>query len=415
METITTFGTLSMDCLYSDTIVAVATPHGIGGIGIIRLSGPLSLKVAKSVISNDYSPSPRIANFVTVNFDKFADRAIAIYFKKPNSFTGEDIVELQCHGGQILLEKIINHCIKNGARHAKPGEFTRRALLNGKITLAGAESLITSIHAESEVELLMSSDFNTGELHDKMISIEKELINISSQIEGALDHPETVAVPNVTKQLKSFIKTMSQFIENARQSNYIYNGIRVAILGEPNVGKSSVFNAILGTDRSIVTNIPGTTTDTVSETIQINGYKVQFIDTAGIRETINPIEKLGIEKTLCVARDCDIALVFDDTAINLVKSKPFIRVTRDCNPESVKQQIIEMTVGKTAPRNVANARQINELGLTSTALDSALVSTSPDITASCIQTALFHLANITGTNTTESVLDEIFSRFCLGK
>ena len=403
-----------MTSLSCDTIAAIATPHGNGGVGIVRISGKKSLPIAQKLMTEKIALVPRHATLVTLNLGKVRDTSIAIYFKSPNSFTGEDILELQCHGGMMLVDKVLDTVITNGARLASPGEFTRRALMNGKITLTGAESLIDTIHAESEAEL-EASDLTCGELHQKMIAVEKELVNISAQVFAALDHPEEVPVPNIAPRLKQFIKTLKQFTDNARTSSYIYNGIRVAILGEPNVGKSSLFNALLGSSRSIVTEIPGTTTDTVSETVQIEGYKVRFVDTAGIRESENKIEKLGIERTRQAALDCDIALVFDDTALDLVKGKPFIRVTRTTNIEHVKKQIIQMTVGKFKSRSVANARQLNELSLALRALENALKQSMPDVIASDIQTALFHLGNITGTNTSEAVLDEIFSRFCLGK
>jgi tRNA modification GTPase len=250
-----------------------------------------------------------------------------------------------------------------------------------------------------------------------MIEIEHELIDISAQLFGALDHPNEIPAPDVRPQIKKFLAVLKQFTDNAQTSNYIYNGINVAILGEPNAGKSSLFNSILGHDRSIVTDIAGTTTDLVSETVQINGFKVRFVDTAGIRTATNPIEKLGIERTMTAARECDIAIIFDDTAKKIIGSKPAILVTRNTKVNDIKAQIIKLTVGNPAisNRHIANTRQLNELELCRVALESALAATSPDMTASDIQTALYHIGNITGTNASEAVLDQIFSRFCLGK
>ncbi|MDR0462496.1 MAG: tRNA uridine-5-carboxymethylaminomethyl(34) synthesis GTPase MnmE [Christensenellaceae bacterium] len=400
----------------TDTIVAIATPRGNAGVGIIRLSGPKSLHIASEIAN--IRKEPRVANFVIINVGQIRDKAIAIYFKSPQSFTGEDIVELQCHGGALLLDKIVDALIKHGARLAKPGEFTRRALLNGKLSLTDAESLIDTIHAESDAELTVAG--NSSELHVKTKSIEQELTGISAQIEACLDHPDEVTLDTILlkKQLNAFLKTLSLFTDAAQTSHYIYNGINVAILGEPNVGKSSLFNQLLGHDRSIVTEIAGTTTDLVSETMQVGGYKVRLTDTAGIRDGAGKIEKLGIEKSLRVACDCDIALVFDDTALKLVKDKPYICVTRNSSIDTLKKQIIEKTIGilpKLQSRAVANTRQINELVCAKIAIESALKNTAADLLASDIQTALYHISNITGTNASEAVLDEIFSRFCLGK
>jgi len=392
-----------------DTIVAIATPRGNGGIGIIRISGSRALEIAHAG-----NLTHRLATPVKVSFGSVTDHAIAIYFKSPQSFTGEDVVELQCHGGQVLLQKIVEALIHRGARLAQAGEFTRRALINGKLNLAGAEAIIDIIHAESDAELIATNA--SPELHARMCEIETQLTQISAQIEGYLDHPEDVAPPKIAPQLKSFLKTLGQFTDNAKTSNYIYNGIHVAILGKPNAGKSSLFNQILGSDRSIVTEIAGTTTDTVSETMQIDGVKVRFIDTAGICETTNKIEKLGVERSIAAAYICDIALVFDDAPLPYLKNKPVIKVSRTSKPDQIKKQIIEKTLGKNfTPRNIANTRQLNELMLAQNALRGVPPVPPPDILASCISTALYHISNITGTNATEAVLDEIFSRFCLGK
>jgi len=261
-----------------------------------------------------------------------------------------------------------------------------------------------------------------------MLEIEKELVEISAQIEASIDHPDDVARPQIKPACVRFIKTLAQFTDNAQTANYIYNGISVAILGEANAGKSSLFNALLGHDRSIVTEIAGTTTDLVAETIQIGGFKVRLTDTAGINK--NPrdkIEKMGIERTIRAAQNCDVAIIFDDSARAIIGDKPFIKVTRTTNVEEIKKGIITKagmaTGGKGfasggfgwANKSIANLRQIAELRLAKAAIESAISAEQTDMAASDIQTALFHIGNITGTNATEAVLDEIFSKFCLGK
>jgi tRNA modification GTPase len=432
-----------------DTVAAIATPFGNSGIGIVRISGPSALGIAKKFGSKKLRP--RHATLVKISFGDITDTAIVIFFPSPNSFTGENVVELQCHGGTLLLEKVLDAAISFGARLAHAGEFSRRALLNGKMPLDQAESVINIINAESDAELYAASSFLTGEFSAKMKSIEQELIKISAQIEGALDHPDEIELPDLNKEILNLIAEINSFTENIAVTNYIYNGIRVAILGMPNVGKSSLFNALLGTERSIVTQIPGTTTDTVSESMQIDGFKIRFLDTAGIHSGRNQVEKLGIARTRRAATECDIALVILDAGkkritareaeiIKLAENKPSIKVFNKCdlcknefkeqkdtlyvsalygtNIESLKQAIIKKTVGmntKISSRLAANVRQQNELSAAKSALEEAIHHRTADCLASAVQTALFHIGNITGTNATEAVLDKIFLRFCLGK
>jgi tRNA modification GTPase len=359
-----------------------------------------------------------MATLVGLSAGEISDTAIAIYFPAPHSFTGEDVVEIQCHGGALLLERFLSAiCVAPECRLAQNGEFTRRALLNGKMTLAGAENLINLIHAESDAELAANGNLAAGELHDRISEIETGLTEIAAELFGALDHPDEIAAPNPRPKIKSFIKILAEFTDAAETARYVYDGIRVAILGEPNAGKSSLFNSILGSSRSIVTEIAGTTTDTVSETIEIAGFKVRLLDTAGIRENArDKIETLGIERARATAAECDVAICFDETAAKLAATKPIIRVTRTTTPATVKSEIARhLPHSKSALRRVTNARQLNELRLASAALSSAASATGTDMVASDVQTALFHLGNITGTNASETVLDEIFSRFCLGK
>jgi len=428
----------------TDTIVAVATPRGLGGVGIIRISGDKAHAIAQKITG--VLLEPRKATSVNVWFGFVCDNSVAIFFKNPKSFTGEDVVELQMHGGQILLDKTIEHLISLGCRLAEPGEFTRRALLGGRVTLSGAEAIANIIHAESEAEL--GSAYLHSEFHDTMIDIEKKLLGVSALIEAHNDHPEDVPLTNVLPQISECKNSLLKLNENQRNAEYIYNGIRVAFFGAPNVGKSSIFNAILGTSRSIVTDIAGTTTDTISEAIQIEGYKVVFLDTAGLRSGGNKIEKCGQERTRKLAEECDVAIVVTDTdmvdkdIMSLVKSKVHIVVRNKCDTtktkhkagwvytsaktgegiDTLKSQIIEKTVGVAGKSNArvnANMRQREQIRLASESLDYAISSLKKgetiDLVGSCVSTGLFHISNVTGTNTSEAVLDTIFSRFCLGK
>ena len=382
---------------------------------------------------SSFNLKPRHAHFVTLKLADITDTAIVVFFPAPKSFTGEDVVEIQAHGGELLLQKIVDAAITHGARLAEPGEFTRRAIENGKMTLTDAEGLLGIINAECDAELAAASVLKGGELGTKMMEVESGLVDISAQIEAALDHPEDVTLDkSIFKRLRAFMETLDTFVENGKTTAYIFRGINVAILGEPNAGKSSLFNKLIGLDRSIVTEIAGTTTDCVSETITFAGFKIRLVDTAGIRDAAGgKIEKLGIERTIKAARDCDIALVFDTTGAKLAKelNKPIINVTRTSTPDKIKAEIIRLTVGdaRISSRPIASVRQLNELnaahealkfcltGGTVTSIDNTSADREPDLVASGIQTALHHIGRITGTNSTEAVLDAIFSKFCLGK
>lgn len=420
----------------SSTIVAIATPPGNSGVGIVRISGPDALKIAGKLF--DKKLSPRIATLGTI----LNDTAIAIYFKSPNSFTGEDVVELQCHGSWLLLNKIVETAITNGATAATRGEFSRRAFLNGKLSLDQAESIIEIINAESEAHL----KYATKGITPILKSFEKSLVEITAQIESCLDYPDEVETPPIHMPINNLLAQIKTLTSTAATGKIIANGINVAVLGKPNVGKSSIFNALLQTDRSIVTDIAGTTTDTITEAISYNGIKIIFHDTAGLRESAGRIEKLGIDKTKKAIQDCDIALViFDATDIEvpeileLVAHKPHIVVYNKCdlvkldgvfsvsaktgeNIPAIKQKIYDLALAAPLAADaiiVTNARHARELLGAQTALENALASINNQMPLDCIaadvQITLGHIGSITGTRASEAVLDEIFSRFCLGK
>ena len=424
------------------TIAGIATPPGNSGIGIVRLSGPKALEISRLRLK------PRIATTVKV----LGDTAVAIYFKAPNSFTGEDIVELQCHGGHFLLQKVLATAVSHGAVLAEPGEFSRRAFLNGKISLDQAEAIIDIINAESELQLQCANKTFSGALRERLGQIESELIEISAKIEAALDYPDEVGSPDIS--LESVKKEIDGLINTAATGRIISHGINVAVLGKPNAGKSSIFNALLNNQRSIVTEIAGTTTDTISESINYRGIKIIFHDTAGIRKGSNKIEILGIERTKKVIESCDIALVIfditekpDGELLRLIGNKPHVAVynksdleefpskirgvaakrltgclkvsaLKNQNINEIKEQIYKKALFTPPAADsiiITNARHLNELKQASAALSRIDDAAPLDCIASEITTALNHIGNITGTRASEAVLDEIFSRFCLGK
>jgi len=433
------------------TIVAIATPPGNSGVGIVRISGPNALNIAKKLFNQKLSP--RVATLGKI----LNDTAIGIYFKAPHSFTGEDIIEFQCHGGWLLLNKVVQAAVQNGATAATRGEFSRRAFLNGKLSLDQAESIIEIINAESDMHLKSASSVLSGALKDQLQSFEKSLIEVTAQIEATLDYPEHdiehTTAGQIREQTQNLLAQITTLTDTAQAGRIIANGINVAVLGKPNVGKSSIFNALLNTDRSIVTEIPGTTTDTVTDAIIYNGIKIIFHDTAGIRESQNKIEHLGIQRSQKVLDDCDIALViFDATDVDvpellaLVENKQHIIVYNKCdllprlceepatkqplyvsaktghNINQIKQKIYDLCL-TTPPASdqiiITNARHANELTYARESLENAITSINNQIPLDCVATdivtALNHIGNITGTRASEAVLDEIFSRFCLGK
>ncbi|MCL2755685.1 MAG: tRNA uridine-5-carboxymethylaminomethyl(34) synthesis GTPase MnmE [Firmicutes bacterium] len=481
--------------MHTNTIAAIATPTGNAGVGIIRLSGPQSLDIiSKCFNHNSNTLTPRYATYGTLATPSVTDSVIVIYFPNPNSFTGEDVIEIHAHGGYFLLEKILEHLITLGATLASPGEFSKRAFLNGKLSLDQCEAIIETIHAESETHLNATNRIYQGRLREKLFAMEKKLIECTAQIIATLDYPEHDIEDATSKQisqtLREICKKLEELIQTSCEGRLISSGIQIAVLGKPNVGKSSLFNAILERDRSIVTDIQGTTTDTISESILFKGMKLVFNDTAGIRDTeyrkrsceqingasvinygnlhneISEIEKLGIRRTEKVIANADIVLaIFDSSTPPTDEDKRILELTRNKttlfilnksdlvtdkgqskiwfdfigkgsfiqtsaitgqNITKIKQIIHEMVIDETLGGKkllsseivITNTRHVNELTLGYQSLTKAL-KMLPILTLDCIsidiETALNHIGNITGTRASDAVIDEIFSRFCIGK
>jgi len=424
------------------TIVAIATPPGNSGVGIVRISGPKALAIASKMHNRKKPLQERKATIVHV----CNDTALALYFKAPNSFTGEEVVEFQCHGGWLLLNKVVETAISNGAALATRGEFSKRAFLGGRLSLDQAEAIIEIINAESEIHLKYATNVFSGTLKNRLAITEKSLIEISAQIEAALDYPDEVETPKIYEPVKKLLDQIKDLTSTAATGRIIANGINVAVLGKPNVGKSSIFNALLQYDRSIVTEIPGTTTDTITDAIMYDGIKMIFHDTAGLRESKSKIERLGIERSKKSIEACDIALVIFDATdlevpelLELVKNKPHLVVYNKCDlarrsgvfcvsaktgegVQDIKEKILRLAI-QTPPASdqivITNSRHAAELSQVQHALENALASLTAQMPLDCVATdigaALQHIGNITGTRASEAVLDEIFSRFCLGK
>ena len=437
-----------------DTIVALATPQGSGGIGIIRLSGNKSKSIAEKITKNP-NLKPRYAQLIQFNNNSLQDNAVLIYFVAPNSYTGEDVVEFQCHGGRYVTDKVIDLCLNNGARLANPGEFTKRAFENGKISLEQAEGIIDIINAETESEAKAGFSLLNGELFKKVDNMQSLLTSKLAEIEVTLDYPEHdieyETKESIKKSLLSIKQELEKLINTEQTGRIIKDGINVAILGRPNVGKSSILNKLLGYDRAIVTDVAGTTRDTISESIIYKGIKINLIDTAGIRESQDIVEKIGIDKSIQTIDSADIILLILDNSqdltkedkknIELVKDKNVIFVSNKSdlnkklnfdnsilvsakdnkNIDKIKDEIYNKVVDKKIISQdiiLTNKRHIQLVKEAYNNINNALENIDT-VTLDCIaldiKNAWLNLGAITGQVADEKIIDQIFSRFCLGK
>ncbi len=439
------------------TICALATPIGTGGISIIRISGNDSLNIAKNFFVSKYidfeNIKPRylyLGNFIS---DEVKDQVLMVYFKAPFSFTGEDVVEFQFHGGQLLAQKILKSLLTKCSL-AEPGEFSKRAFLNGKISLDEAEGISELILAESDTQLKAAEILQSGKLTEKVVEMQNKITDLLAEIEANLDYPDDVEEEQLFETSENLLKKLnseiSEVLENSKNSNLIRSGVNVAIVGKTNVGKSSLLNALLGEERAIVTNIEGTTRDTIKEKIFIDGVTVNLIDTAGLRESDDVVEKIGIEKTNQEIKNADIVLLVLDLSRELkqdeiemienlknrphiivgnksdIKNKKFdfdyieISAKNNENISEIKKQIIEKTIsGKIdfSKLVLTNERHLSILQNTKQKIENALNDqrVNLDIEAFILKDVWKELGKISGTTEDEKIIDLVFSKFCLGK
>ena len=444
---------------YKDTIAAIATASGAGGIGVVRVSGPLAATIATQILGD--CPAPRHAAYLSFldEHQQLIDRGIAIFYPNPHSYTGEDVLELQAHGGTALMQLLLARCIALGARQAEPGEFTRRAYLNDKIDLAQAEAVADVINA-STVEAARSAMRSlSGEFSNSINQMLAKLINLRMYVEACLDFPEEeidfITQGNVAKKLADIKTELSEVFAKAKQGSLLREGIQVVLIGQPNVGKSSLMNALAGEDIAIVTPIAGTTRDTVKSAIQINGVPLHIIDTAGLRETEDEVEKYGIARTWRATETADIALLMLDTARGITNAEKSILdrlpqeiakiwvhnkidvsgetpKTRILNDEThiclsaktgqgldlLKSHLLKLAGYQVSGEGVfmARTRHLEALALVNLHLQSAVTQiTSAELVAEELRLAQESLSSITGEFTPDDLLGEIFSKFCIGK
>ncbi len=439
-----------------DTIIACSTPRGQSGVALIRMSGPLALNIAYR-LSQSKSLRPRYAELkVLVHNNRVLDEAIVISMPGPRSFTGEDVAEINCHGNPLIVDTIIEACVELGARPARNGEFTRRALENGKLSLIQAESLNCLIHASSTAGIALAQQNMTGQLEEGISLFRESLLDVCAELEARLDQPEGDLEYIEDEALcQQLLNIGNQALDSARdwkQGRIRIHGAKVALLGSVNAGKSSLFNQLVGFKRAIVSNIPGTTRDAVEKTIYLDGLEVCFFDTAGAREdSADPIESEGIAMGLTLAKEMDLCLlvfsVLDGkSSLNSLKDKigavPYLEVGTHHDLLKNQQHDCDIVVsnidgtGIDALRSMIRARLSEKetsgaqyqivsqrqyelfLALSRHCFDAEQAIKGfygPAIAAEEITQALERLAELSGEEVREAVLDRLFTKFCIGK
>lgn len=435
-----------------DTITAIATPIGTGGIGVIRISGSKAFEIAKKIFSNpDFEAGKFVHGWVTEN-EKKIDEVIVLPFFAPHSYTGEDVVEIQSHGGIQVVKNILDLTIKHGARMAEKGEFTKRAFLNKKMDLSQAEAVADIIHSKTSEFAKVSAKNLSGVLKEKIGEIRNEIFDILSKITAGIDFPDDVKEPDYDYLIEKFeivIENIDKVLSGAKTSNVFRQGVTVAIAGKPNVGKSSLFNALLNLQRAIVTDIAGTTRDTLRETLDL-GIPVTLVDTAGIRDGAEKVEKIGIDFSKQSIEEAELVLFVydaseglkdeDNEILLLLKNKNYIKIANkadlvSCKPQDVLcisantgdridklKEILKQKVCEVEPENlefVTNTRQQICLKRARNSIEQALLAARinelQDLISIDVKSALLALDELTGELVTDDILNNIFDHFCIGK
>ncbi|WP_316823002.1 tRNA uridine-5-carboxymethylaminomethyl(34) synthesis GTPase MnmE [Pedobacter gandavensis] len=452
----------------NETIVALSTPQGIGAIGVIRLSGKDAITITNSVFSKDLlkQDSHTLHFGLIKDGDVVIDEVVVALFVAPKSYTKENVVEISCHGSNYIIQQIISLLIRKGASAAKPGEFTLRAFLNGSLDLSQAEAVADLISSDSQAAHSVAMNQLRGGFSTELNVLREQLIHFASMIELELDFAEEDVEFANRDQLQDLINkinlVINKLIRSFELGNVIKEGINTVIAGRPNAGKSTLLNALLNEDRAIVSEIAGTTRDTIEEVLNINGINFRLIDTAGIREATDTIEAIGVEKTMqkisqsavlvylfdvvnlsaseiredikslhkpgiafiAVANKIDLSFTDRVKELGLPSDINFISISAKENQqiEELKQLLYDTAVGDKLSTNhtmVTNIRHVEALQRTRTALDSVIRGLNNPVTsdflAMDIKQALYYLGEITGQVTTDDLLENIFSKFCIGK
>ncbi len=448
--------------LNQETIVAISTGASSGAISIVRMSGSNAIKIADELFSTaknkrPSSLTPRMLTLGTIKTTSFNEQAMCVVFKAPLTYTGEDLVEFQCHGGTQIANGITKECLKLGARLATNGEFTKRAFLNGKMTLSSAEGMIDMINAESDAEIRAGFKLLSGNLSKLAFDSATELTDILSEIEVSFDYPEEtieyITKANVKERLSALSSKIGEVLKTAKAGSLIKSGINVLIVGKPNVGKSSLLNFLLQKERAIVTDVAGTTRDTIEDSFLLDDVKINLIDTAGIHDTADKVEKIGVDKAKNLIKQADIVLFLVDSSREfstedneifesiqnakyiVLKTKSDLETKNQKTFENeisistetgdgideLKAKILELTQISSIPADsvvITNERHKDALTRAKNALDTAIENISADtldLVSVDIKEAYNAIGEITGNTSSEEIIDAIFKKFCLGK
>ena len=462
----------------TDTIAAISTGLAASGIGIVRISGDQALDIIDQIFykkkktsdeESQFKLSSKDSHTVTYGYiydeDTMIDEVMVLMMKAPRSYTKEDVIEIDCHGGVIVTKKILETVIKYGARPAEPGEFTKRAFLNGRIDLSQAEAVLDILNAKNEYALKNSMNQLQGNILEKIKEIRNNIIRDVAFIEAALDDPEHISIDHFAEELEERtgqnLKDLKKLLENADNGRMIHEGIKTVILGKPNAGKSSLLNALLREDRAIVTDIAGTTRDTLEETINLNGLTLNMIDTAGIRETQDIIEEIGVKKAKEIAKDADLIIYVVDASreldendreiIDFIKDKNVIILLNKCDLETkvsakqLEESLNKVVIEASAKENqgissledaiktmffegkisfndeifITNVRHKTAIQNSIDSLENVLGSIEAgmpeDFYSIDLMNAYEVLGEIIGESVGEDLVNTIFSEFCMGK
>ncbi len=437
-----------------DTIAAPATPIGAGGVGVIRISGDKAFEIIEKIFSNPKFEPRRFNRGWIIDNEEKVDEVIVLPFFAPNSYTGENVIEIQCHGGVNVVKNILNLVLKQGARMAERGEFTKRAFLNKRMDLSQAESVADIIHAKTSDFAKVSMKNLSGVLKERINDIKNDIFEVLSKITAGIDFPEDVKEPEYEYLITNFEKILSDIddvLKGADTSNIFRQGASVAIIGKPNVGKSSLFNALLNLNRAIVTDIAGTTRDVLRETLDL-GIPVTLVDTAGIRENedVSRVEQIGIEFSKQSLDEADLVLFVYDASqglsgddkevLKLLENKKHIVIANKADLVSERNagaQYISALTGEgiaelkrdltskvcdIEPETldfVTNTRQQECLKKAKASIEQALLASRlyelQDLISIDVKSALLALDELTGELVTDDILDNIFEHFCIGK
>jgi len=443
-----------------DTIAAISTPPGRGGIGIVRLSGSMSTMIARTVVAFKGDLRPRHAAFGELLDDegRVVDEVIVTYFAAPQSYTAEDVIEISCHGAPVILRHCLDRAVRAGARLAEPGEFTLRAFLNGRIDLPQAEAVRDLIEATTLYQARVAAQQTQGSVSRRLAPIKAQLLELIALLEAGIDFAEddisVAPASEILRRLDPILQQTAALARSFRYGNLVRSGFSLAIVGPPNAGKSSLFNRLLKQDRAIVTAIPGTTRDVVSEMAEFSGIPVRVLDTAGIRETPEVIERLGIERSFEAMSDADLTIVAidgastcSDDAQNLIakaRGQGHCLVVankcdlRDFSPGDCQFSVSALTgegidtlrnaiLDRLAPRGelemqggfITSVRQENLLSEALLMLEKAQIAAQSGIPHELLMLDLYCALNpidaITGATTADDILNHIFTTFCIGK